>query len=142
MTADGEMFRKGFQNRKKVLGNAHVEKSWENADDFNREAQRLTTEFCWGEIWGDATLDFQTRSVINIAMLTALNQHHELAVHVKGALNNGVTREEIRSVLLQALVYCGAPAALSAFRTATVAIREWEEARVRDSASPESVTKD
>ena len=126
MDEENELFGKGFTNRKTVLGAAHVQRSWEAADEFNRPVQRLVTEFCWGEIWGDDTLPFKTRSMLNIAMLTAMNQHHELAVHVKGALTNGVTQEEIRAVLLQALVYCGAPAALSAFRTASAAIKEWE----------------
>jgi 4-carboxymuconolactone decarboxylase len=119
------MFAKGFQNRKQVLGASHVEKSWANADDFNRPAQRLVTEYCWGEVWGDETLPFRVRSMLNLAMLTAMNQHHELGVHVKGALNNGVTSDEIRAVLLQAMIYCGAPAALAAFRTASVAMNDW-----------------
>lgn len=127
MTGESETFHKGLENRKKVLGGAHVEKSWANADDFNRPVQRMVTEVCWGEIWGDETLDFRTRSMINIAMLTAMSQHHELAVHVKGALRNGVTRAEIRAVLMQTFVYCGAPAGLAAFRTASAAIREWDE---------------
>jgi 4-carboxymuconolactone decarboxylase len=126
---DKNVFSTGFANRKQVLGSSHVEKSWQNADDFNRPAQKLVTEYCWGEIWGDDTLDFRTRSMLNIAMLTAMSQHHELAVHVKGALTNGVTREEIRAVLLQAMVYCGAPLALAAFRTASAAIKEWDEAQ-------------
>ena len=126
MSSDSEMFAKGFQNRKNVLGAAHVEKSWENADDFNRPAQRLVTEYCWGEVWGDSTLTFPMRSMLNLAMLTAMNQHHELGVHVKGALNNGVTPEEIRAVLMQAMVYCGAPAALAAFRTASAVIKDWQ----------------
>lgn len=126
MPTDSDMFAKGFQNRKTVLGAAHVERSWENADDFNRPAQRLVTEYCWGEVWGDETLPFRVRSMLNLAMLTAMNQHHELGVHVKGALNNGVTPEEIRAVLLQAMVYCGAPAALAAFRTASAAIKDWQ----------------
>ena len=128
MTEESEIFRKGFGNRKAVLGDGHVERSWEAADDFNRPAQRLVTEYCWGEVWGDDTLPFKTRSMLNIAMLTAMNQQHELAVHVKGALTNGVSRDEIQSVLLQALVYCGAPAALAAFRTASKAVGEWEAA--------------
>lgn len=126
MNDESEMFKKGFANRKAVLGEGHVENSWNAADDFNRPAQRLVTEYCWGEVWGDDTLPFRTRSMINIAMLTAMNQHHELAVHVKGALTNGVSRREIQSVLSQTLVYCGAPAALAAFRTASKAISEWE----------------
>ena len=126
MADESDLFTKGFENRKAVLGGAHVETSWAGADAFNRPVQRLVTAYCWGEVWGDATLPFKTRSMLNIAMLTALNQHHELAVHVKGALTNGVTREEIQAVLLQALVYCGAPAALAAFRTASAAIGDWD----------------
>lgn len=125
--SDETMFDKGFENRKTVLGAAHVEKSWANADAFNRPIQRLVTEYCWGEIWGDERLPFKTRSMLNIAMLTALDQQHELSVHVKGALTNGVTKDEIQAVLLQALVYCGAPAALAAFRTASAAIADWEK---------------
>lgn len=128
-TEESDLFRKGFENRKAVLGPGHVEASWAGADAFNRPVQRLVTEFCWGEVWGDERLPFKTRSMINIAMLTALNQHHELGVHVKGALTNGVSRDEIQSVLLQALVYCGAPAALAAFRTASAAMAEWEASR-------------
>lgn len=124
--AQDDRFSRGMENRKQVLGAAHVEKSWANADAFNRPMQQMVTEYCWGEIWGDATLPFRTRSMINIGMLTAMSQHHELAVHVKGALRNGVTREEIRSVLMQAAVYCGAPLALAAFRVATEAIRAYE----------------
>ena len=129
MTDESEMFHKGFDNRKAVLGAGHVERSWAGADDFNRPVQRMVTEFCWGEVCGDDRLSFKTRSMLNIAMLTAMNQHHELSVHVKGALNNGVSRSEIQSVLLQALVYCGAPATLAAFRTATAAMAEWDAAQ-------------
>ena len=134
MDDENEMFRKGFENRKAVLGAGHVEKSWAAADDFNRPVQRMVTEYCWGEVWGDDRLPFKTRSMINIAMLTAMNQHHELSVHVKGALNNGVSRSEIQSVLLQALVYCGAPATLAAFRTAASAMAEWDAAQAADGA--------
>ncbi|WP_417264435.1 carboxymuconolactone decarboxylase family protein [Celeribacter sp.] len=129
MIKDSEKFQQGFDNRKAVLGAAHVERSWAAADAFNKPVQRMVTEYCWGEVWGDESLSFKTRSMINIAMLTAMNQHHELAVHVKGALTNGVSREEIQGVLLQTLVYCGAPAALAAFRTASKAISEWEAAQ-------------
>lgn len=123
---NNERFNKGFENRKKVLGAAHVEKSWSNADDFNRPMQQYVTESCWGDIWGDDTLPFKTRSLLNLGMLTAMSQHHELSVHVKGALRNGVTREEIRAVLMQAAAYCGAPLALAAFRVATEAIKAYE----------------
>lgn len=126
---DQNMFEKGFANRKKVLGDAHVQKSWEAADDFNRPMQKLVTEYCWGEIWGDPTLPLKTRSMLNLAMLTAMSQHHELSVHVKGALTNGVTREEIRAVLMQAAIYCGAPLGLAAFRVASDAIKAWDAAQ-------------
>ncbi|WP_447591016.1 carboxymuconolactone decarboxylase family protein [Aquipseudomonas campi] len=126
-----ELFDKGFANRKAVLGAAHVEKSWSAADDFNKPMQALVTEYCWGAVWGDETLPFKTRSLLNLAMLTAMNQHHELGVHVKGALTNGVTVEEIRAVLMQAGIYAGVPAALAAFRVATEAIKAWEAEHTR-----------
>lgn len=121
-----ELFETGFNNRKAVLGAPHVEKSWANADDFNRPMQALVTEYCWGTIWGDDTLPFKTRSLLNIGMLTAMSQHHELSVHVKGALTNGATKDEIRAVLMQAGIYAGVPLALAAFRVASEAIKAWE----------------
>ena len=117
-----ERFDKGFENRKEVLGAAHVEKSWANADDFNRPMQKFVTESCWG----DKTLPFKTRSLLNLGMLTAMSQHHELSVHVRGALRNGVTKDEIRAVLMQAAIYCGVPLALAAFRVATETIKAYE----------------
>jgi 4-carboxymuconolactone decarboxylase len=121
-----KMFDIGFENRKKVLGATHVEKSWAAADDFNRPMQKLVTEYCWGEIWGDDTLSFKSRSMLNLAMLTAMSQHHELGLHVKGALRNGLTKAEIRAVLEQAAIYCGVPVALAAFRVASEAIKAYE----------------
>jgi 4-carboxymuconolactone decarboxylase len=126
---DNSRFAKGFDNRKEVLGQAHVEKSWAAADDFNRPMQKFVTEACWGDIWGDPTLPFKTRSLLNLAMLTAMSQHHELSVHVRGALRNGVTKEEIRAVLMQAAIYCGVPLALAAFRVASEAIKAYEAER-------------
>ncbi|HEY4373365.1 MAG TPA: carboxymuconolactone decarboxylase family protein [Burkholderiales bacterium] len=123
---DNSRFDKGFKNRKEVLGAPHVEKSWASADEFNRPMQKMVTETCWGDIWGDPALPFKTRSMINIAMLTAMSQHHELGVHVKGALKNGVTKDEIRAILMQAAIYCGAPVGLAAFRVATEAIKAYE----------------
>lgn len=117
------MFDVGLENRKAVLGSAHVERSLAAADEFNMPMQELVTEYCWGAIWGRDDLPRKTRSLINIAMLTALNRPHELKVHVRGALVNGATVEEIRGVLLQTAIYCGVPAALDAFRTASEAIR-------------------
>lgn len=123
--SNNALFEKGFSNRKAVLGTAHVEKSWAGADDFNKPMQELVTEYCWGAIWGDETLPFKTRSLINLGMLTAMNQHHELGVHVKGALTNGVTVEEIRATLMQAGIYAGVPASLAAIRVASEAIKAW-----------------
>jgi 4-carboxymuconolactone decarboxylase len=123
MSADNPMFKLGFENRKAVLGAEHVEKSWAAADDFNRPMQELVTEYCWGAVWGRDDLPRKTRSLLNIAMLTALNRPHELKMHVAGALRNGATVEEVRGVLLQAAIYCGVPAALDSFRVASEAIK-------------------
>ena len=126
---DNPMFNLGFVNRKAVLGAEHVEKSWAAADDFNRPMQELVTEYCWGAIWGRDDLPRKTRSLINIAMLTALSKPHELKAHVAGALRNGATVEEIRGVLLQTAIYCGVPAALEAFRAASEAIKSYSAPR-------------
>jgi 4-carboxymuconolactone decarboxylase len=117
------MFEKGFENRKAVLGAEHVERSWANADDFNRPMQELVTEYCWGAVWGRDDLPRKARSMINIAMLTALNRPHELKIHVQGGLRNGLTVDEIRGILLQTAIYCGVPAALDAFRVASEVIK-------------------
>jgi 4-carboxymuconolactone decarboxylase len=101
-----------------VLGAEYVDGSLENADDFTMPMQRLTTEFCWGEVWARPGLDRRTRSLLNLALLTALNRPQELAVHVRGALTNGLTRAEIGEVFLQTAVYCGVPAAMDSFRVA------------------------
>ena len=120
------MFDKGFENRKKVLGAQHVEKSWANADDFNRPIQRLVTEYCWGEVWGREGLSHATRSMLNIAMLSVMNRGHELGLHVRGALRNGVTVAEIQEILMQVAIYAGVPASLEAFRIASEAIKAYE----------------
>jgi 4-carboxymuconolactone decarboxylase len=119
-----ERFEKGLDIRREVLGPEYVEKSIANADDFNRDLQQLVTEYCWGEVWARPGLERKLRSVANIAFLTALNRPHELKLHVKGALNNGVTPAEIKEILLQAAIYCGVPAALDSFRIAKEAIAE------------------
>ena len=113
-----EAFEKGLATRRAVLGAEYVDNSLKNADDFNRPMQELVTEYCWNEIWNRPGLDRKTRSFLNLAMLTALNRPHELKLHVRGAINNGLTKEEIREVFLQAAIYCGVPAAIDAFRTA------------------------
>lgn len=113
-----DLFDQGLKTRREVLGADYVDNAIRNADDFNRPMQELVTEYCWGEIWNRPGLDRRTRSLLNLAMLTALNRPHELKLHVRGALNNGVTREEIREVFLQTAIYCGVPAAIDSFRNA------------------------
>ena len=115
---DNTSFLAGLAMREKVMGREHVRKVLEQASDFSLPIQELVTEFAWGRIWTRVGLDPRTRSMLNIAMLTALNRSHELAGHVRGALNNGVTEQEIQEVLIQTMVYCGAPAALESFRVA------------------------
>lgn len=124
-----EMFEAGLSVRKAVLGAEFVENAIASADDFNRPLQEFVTEYCWGACWTREGLPRKTRSMLNLAMLTALNRPHELKMHVKGALRNGVTKDEIREVLLQTAVYCGVPAAVDAFRTAKEAIKEFEESK-------------
>ena len=113
-----ELFDKGLAIRTAVLGKDYVEKSIAGADDFNRPLQELVTEYCWGAVWGREGLDRKTRSFLNLSMLSALNRPHELRMHIKGALANGLTREEICEVFLQVAIYCGVPAAVDSFRTA------------------------
>jgi 4-carboxymuconolactone decarboxylase len=113
-----DLFQQGLQTRREVLGAEYVDAAIANADDFNRPLQELVTEYCWGDVWNRPGLDRRTRSMLNLAMLTALNRPHELKLHVKGALNNGVTKEEIREVLMQTAIYCGVPAAVDGFRNA------------------------
>lgn len=124
-----ELFERGLAIRKAVLGAEFVDKAIASADDFNRPLQRLVTEYCWGAVWGREELPLKTRSMLNLAMLCALNRPHELKTHIGGALRNGVTREEIREVLLQVGIYCGVPAAVDAFRVAKEALAEWDKAQ-------------
>ena len=122
-----EVFERGLEIRKSVLGKEFVEKSFAAADDFNLPMQELVTEYCWGAVWGREELPKKTRSLLNLAMLSALNRPHELKVHVKGALRNGLTRTEIREVFLQVAIYCGVPAAVESFRIAREAFAEMEK---------------
>ncbi|MEU9407632.1 carboxymuconolactone decarboxylase family protein [Streptomyces sp. NPDC048281] len=121
---DSSRFEEGLRIRKEVLGAEFVERNLAAAGDFTRPVQEWVTEACWGTVWNRPGLDRATRSLINIAMLTALGKMNELAGHVRGALTNGCTVEQIQEVLLQTGVYCGAPAALEAFRTADKVIAE------------------
>src|ERR1700741_1285578 len=121
-----DLFRKGLEIRKKVLGAEFVEKSLASADDFNMPMQELTTEYCWGAVWGREGLPHKTRSMLNLAMISILNRPHELKMHVKGALKNGVTKDEIREVLVQVAIYAGVPCGVDAFRIAREAFKEVE----------------
>jgi len=121
-----ELFAKGLATRREVLGAEYVDKSIQSADDFNRPMQELVTQYCWGDVWNRPGLDRRTRSMLNLAMLSALNRPHELKLHVRGALRNGVTKDEIKEVLLQVAIYCGVPAAIDGFRTAREALKEAE----------------
>lgn len=116
------LYDRGLAIRRDVLGAGYVDASLSTADEFGAAMQKLVTEWCWGEVWGRPELDRRTRSAINLAMLTALNRQHELKVHVRGAVNNGLSRVEIREILLQTAIYCGVPAALEAMRSAREAL--------------------
>ncbi len=113
-----ELFEKGVRIRREVLGAEYVDKSLSEADDFSRPLQELVTEYCWGATWSRPGLSRKMRSLINLAMLTALNRPHEVKLHLKGAVNNGCSKEEIMEVLLQTAIYCGVPAAVDSFRSA------------------------
>jgi 4-carboxymuconolactone decarboxylase len=115
----------GLAVRREVLGREHVDRALVEASEFARPMQELVTEYCWGAVWSRPGLDRRTRSLLNLGMLTALNRRHELELHVRGALTNGVTVSEIQEVLLQAAVYCGVPAAMDAFRAAEKVIAEY-----------------
>ena len=120
----GELFNRGLALRREVLGASYVDGSINSANDFTMAFQHITTEWCWGYAWGRPGLDRKTRSLINLAMLTALNRSPEVKLHVRGAINNGVTVEEIKEVLVHATIYCGVPAGLDAFKAANEVLVE------------------
>ena len=124
-----EKFEEGLKLRKQVLGAEYVEKSMASADSFSMPMQELSTEYCWGHVWTRPGLALRDRSLINIAMISALNRPHELKLHVKAALNNGLSREEIREVILQVAVYCGVPAGIDSTRIAREAFAEVDAAK-------------
>ena len=124
---DKERFEKGLAKRKAVLTAEHVERSLAQANDFNRPFQELVTEYCWGFAWGDERLDPKTRSMLNLAMIAALNRMHEWELHLKGAIRNGVTKEEIQAILHQVAIYCGIPAGVECFRIAKRVFAEIEK---------------
>lgn len=122
-----EKFDQGLKVRKSVLGSDYVDKSIENATDFNMPMQELATEYCWGEIWTRPGLDKKTRSMLNLAMITALNRPHELKLHIRGAIRNGLTKDGIKEVFLQTAIYCGVPAAIDSFRNAQEVFNDMEK---------------
>ena len=113
-----QLAEEGLKTRREVLGASHVDRSMAEADDFTRPWQELLNTWCWGAVWSRPGLDRKTRSMLNLAMLCALNRPHELKLHIRGALNNGVVKDEIREIFLHVSIYCGAPAAVEAFRIA------------------------
>ena len=119
-----EAFERGLKTRREVLGAEYVDSAIKNADSFNQPMQELVTEYCWDAIWNRPGLDRRTRSIINLSMLTALNRPHEIKLHVRGAINNGLSKEEIQEVFLQTAIYCGVPAAIDSFRTAKEVFKE------------------
>ena len=123
---DSKRYEEGLAVRRAVLGSEHVDRSLAEADEFTRPLQELITEYCWGAIWTRPGLPRKTRSLINIAMITALNRPHEVKLHLRAALRNECTKEEIMEVLLQAAIYCGVPAAVDSFRIAREVLEEIE----------------
>jgi 4-carboxymuconolactone decarboxylase len=119
-----EKFERGVKTRREVLGNDHVDRSLAAVDDFSWPMQQLVTEYCWDEIWNRPGLDRRSRSIINLSLLAALNRPHELKAHVRGAIANGLSKQEIGEVLLQVAVYCGMPAGMDSFRVARETFKE------------------
>jgi len=122
-----QRYEQGMKVRRAVLGDAHVDTSLKNRTEFDEALQDLITRYAWGEIWSRPGLPRQTRSMLTVAMMVALNRPEELRLHLRAALNNGVTREEIREVLLQTAIYCGVPAANSAFHLAQEVFERQDE---------------
>jgi len=121
---DKDRFDKGVAQRSAVLGADYVQRTLDNADEFNRPFQEMMTEFCWGFGWGDETLPPKTRSMLNLTMIAALNRMHEWEIHLRGAINNGCSRDELRAVLHQIAIYCGIPAGVECFRIANRVFKE------------------
>lgn len=126
-----DAFDRGLALRKEVLGDAYVSRAMEGADDFSLPMQELSTRYCWGDIWSRPGLSRRDRSLLNIGMISALNRPHELKLHIGAALNNGLTKDEIREAILQVAVYCGIPAGMDSMRIAREAIAEHEGAGSR-----------
>lgn len=112
------MMAKGLEIRRRVLGDEYVDAAMKNADEFTTDLQKLVSTYCWGEIWGRDGLSNRDRSMLNLGMIAALNRPHELGMHVRGALRNGLSRDEIKEIFLQVAIYCGVPAGVDSFRIA------------------------
>jgi 4-carboxymuconolactone decarboxylase len=121
---DQDRYDSGMKVRRQVLGDAYVDKASANVDDFNRDFQRIVTEYCWGEVWTRSVLSNKQRSLNNLCMIAALNRAHEFELHVRGAIRNGCTPDEIRDCLFQVAIYAGIPAGVEAFRIARKVLRE------------------
>jgi len=126
LMSQGELFEKGLKVRKEVLGDDYVNKSIAGADEFTRTMAEWSTAYCWGALWTRPGMDRRTRSIVNLAMISALNRPHELKLHVKAALKNGLTKEEMKEIFLQVAVYAGVPAGIDSFRIAREAFKEVE----------------
>lgn len=124
---DKQLFDRGLERRKSTLGADYVERSLNNATEFSRDFQGLVTEYCWGLGWGDDTLDARTRSMLNIVMIAALNRMHEWELHLRGAVRNGVTREELKALITHLTIYCGVPAGVECHRIANRVFAEIDE---------------
>ena len=119
-----ERYDNGLKTRREVLGAAYVDKAMAGVDEFSQEFVEMLNTYCWNDVWNRPGLPRKTRSVLNLGMLSALGKEHELKLHIRGALNNGLTKEEIKEVFLQVAIYCGIPAGLDAFKTARDVFKE------------------
>ena len=123
---NSELYENGMAVRREVLGDTYVDKALASADDFNQEMQELVTEYCWGAVWTREGLPRKIRSLLNLAMISALNKPNELKAHVRGAIRNGCTKDEIKEGFLQVAIYCGVPAAIDSFRNARAVFEEMD----------------
>lgn len=126
MAVNKALYEQGLKIRREVVGDAYVDAALNNTDAFSQPMQELVTQYCWGDVWSRPGLDRRSRSLINLSMIAALNRPDELQAHVRGAINNGVTKDEIQEVLLQVAVYCGMPAGLGSFKAARAVFKDMD----------------
>lgn len=124
MAMNKELYEQGLQVRRAVVGESYVDASLKGADEFSMPMQELVTQYCWGDVWSRPGLDRRSRSLLNLGMIAALNKPDELAIHIRGAINNGITKDEIKEAFLQVAIYCGMPAGLSSFKIARQVFKE------------------